>query len=194
MKPKNVLTILLTVGLLLNFRTMAQKTVQVEQSIYINVPKDSLWKITALAYEKIGDWSAGVKSSEGGSIGGFNGEIYTERVCVPGYKGFKKTSERIIDYQPEEYLFTYQIAEGLPNMVKYATNTWTHEEERNGTRITMQASMELQGFIGTIMKGPMKRKMSKILRENLEELKVYAETGELHERKKRLNQKASARP
>ena len=185
--------ILFTAGSLLNFKAMAQKTVQVEQSIVIELPKDSLWKITALQYEKIGDWSAGVKSSEGGSAGGFNGEIYTERVCVPGYKGFKKTTERIIDYQPDQYFFTYQIAEGLPGMVKYATNTWTHMEEGSGTRITMQVNMQLQGLMGAIMKGPMKKKMSQILRENLEELKVYAETGEVHERKKKLNELSVAK-
>ena len=81
--------VLLFLGLLMSVNVFAQKSVAVEQSIYIDVPKDSLWKITALEYEKIGDWSAGVKSSEGGSVGGYNGEMYTERVCVPGYKGFK---------------------------------------------------------------------------------------------------------
>ncbi|MEM6344343.1 MAG: SRPBCC family protein [Bacteroidota bacterium] len=172
---------------------MAQKTVQVEQSIYIDVPLDSLWKITALEFEKIGDWSAGVKSSEGGSIGGFNGEIYTERVCVPGYKGFKKTTEKIIDYQPQQYFFTYQIAQGLPEMVRYATNTWTHEAEGKGTRISMKVNMELQGIMGSLLKNSMKKRMAKILLENLEELKVYAETGELHERKQKLNQAALAK-
>lgn len=193
MKIRNVSLILLLTGLLTNFETMAQKKVQVEQSIYVDVPKDSLWKITALEYEKIGVWSAGVKTSEGGNVAGFNGEIHTERVCVPGYKGFKKTTERIIDYAPEQYYFTYQIAEGLPGMVKYATNTWTHKDEGEGTRITMQVKMELKGFMGTIMKGPMSKKMNKILKENLEELKIYAETGELHQRKKKLNQEALAK-
>ena len=74
-------------------------------------------------------------------------------------------------------------------MVKYATNTWSHEDEGNGTRITMQVNMELKGLMGTIMKGTMRKKMGKILMENLEELKIYAETGEIHERKKKLNQK-----
>ncbi|MEM9001639.1 MAG: SRPBCC family protein [Bacteroidota bacterium] len=169
---------------------MAQKKVEVQHTLYIDVPKDSLWKITALQYGRIGDWSAGVKTSEGGSVGGFNGEIHTERVCEPGYKGFKKTTERIIDYRPKQYYFTYQIAEGLPHMVTYATNTWTHEDEGQGTKITMKVTMELKGLMGTLMKGTMIRKMGKILKENLEELKIYAETGELHERKKKLNKKA----
>ncbi len=187
MKINVLILILITAGLSISLEASAQKKVQVEHSIYIDIPIDSLWKITALEYEKIGDWSAGVKTSEGGSIGGHNGEIYTERVCEPGYKGFKTTVERIIDYQAEQYFFTYQIAEGLPKMVTNATNTWSHQTDGNGTRITMQVNMELKGLMGSLLKGTMSKKMSKILQENLEELKIYAETGELHERKKELN-------
>ncbi|MEM8898324.1 MAG: SRPBCC family protein [Bacteroidota bacterium] len=190
MTVKSILLTMLLAGILFNGSMLAQKKVTTEQSIIINIPQDSLWQITALEFHKIGIWSAGVKSSEGGSIGGFNGITYTERVCVPGYKGFKKTTERIIDFQPDTYQFTYQIAEGLPKMVKYATNTWTHENEGNSTKITMRVNMELRGLMGSLLKGAMTKKMGKILKENLEELKIYAETGELHERKKKLNQKA----
>lgn len=73
-------------------------------------------------------------------------------------------------------------------MVKKATNTWLHVGIGDKTRISMQVSMQLQGFMGWVMKGPMQGKMKKILRENLEELKVYAETGKVHKRKKTLNQ------
>lgn len=41
MKIKNVMMTLLMLGLLFNVKIMAQKKVQVEQSMYIDVPKDS---------------------------------------------------------------------------------------------------------------------------------------------------------
>lgn len=166
---------------------MAQPNVQSEASIYINVPKKKLWEITALQFDKIGVWSAGVRASQGYGTGQ-NGAVCSERRCEPSYKGFKQTTERIIDYQPEQYHFTYQIVAGLPKMVAHATNQWLHTDEANGTRLTMKVDMELRGLIGRIMKGPMQKRMAKILRENLEELKVYVETGELHERKRKLNQ------
>lgn len=170
-----------------NFSIMAQTNVSVEESIYIDIPRDQLWEITALQFDQIGVWSAGVVDSEGHGTG-MNGAVCEERQCVPSYKGFKETTERIIDFQPEAYHFTYEIAAGLPKMVVQATNQWLHKEEGSGTRITMQVNMELKGLMGKIMKGPMTKRMGKILRENLEELKVYAETGEVHERKKQLNE------
>ena len=133
-------------------------------------------------------WSAAVKSSKGYGEG-INGAICKERTCQPSYKGFKETTERIIDYQPSKYQFTYSIVAGLPSMVTNAQNEWSHTSERNGTRIRMKVTMHLKGFMGLIMKGPMQKKMKKILRENLEELKIYAESGTLHIRKQKLNQK-----
>ena len=187
MNTKYFLTTLLLAVFLTNFSVMAQK-VSISESIVIDLPQKELWKVTALQFDKIGIWSAGVKNSEGHGTG-FNGSVCTERQCEPSQKGFKKTTERIIDYQPENFEFTYQIAEGLPSMVKHATNNWVHVSEGNGTRLTMNVKMKLGGFMGRIMKGFMKKRMKKLLRENLEELKVYAETGNLHERKKKLNAK-----
>ncbi|MEM9886407.1 MAG: hypothetical protein AAF849_10975 [Bacteroidota bacterium] len=65
----------------------------------------------------------------------------------------------------------------------HATNTWTHTAKDSGTELTMHVKMEVQGLMGAIMKGPMKKRMNSIVQDALEELKVYAETGSLHERK-----------
>lgn len=162
--------------------------VSVSKSIYINVPVDELWKITALDFGNISKWSAGVVESKANGEGN-HGAVCNERVCQPSYKGFKATTERFIDYDPKNYHFTYQIAQGLPSMVKYAQNKWIHQSKGTGTELMMQVSMELKGIMGTLMQGVMKKNMGKILYQNLEELKVYAETGEQHERKKAVQAK-----
>ena len=186
MNTKQFFLSLLLVGFLSNISIMAQTTVSIAESIVINLPKDKLWEITALQFDKIGLWSAGVKDSEGHGTSQI-GAVCNERQCEPAYKGFKKTTERIIDYRPENYEFTYKIAAGLPKMVTNATNHWTHVEVENGTRLTMSVNMELKGLMGRIMKGAMQKNMKKVLKENLEELKIYAETGQVHERKQKLN-------
>ncbi|MEM6893826.1 MAG: SRPBCC family protein [Bacteroidota bacterium] len=157
--------------------------VHIQESIVVKISKDKLWDITALQFDKIGDWSAGVIHSEGHGTSQL-GAVCLERQCNPSYKGFKKTTERIIEYLPDNYQFTYKIIEGLPGMVQNATNTWTHVGDENQTTITMDVNMHLTGFMGWVMKTPMKKQMRKILRENLEELKVFAETGQVHDRKK----------
>ncbi|MEO1437231.1 MAG: SRPBCC family protein [Bacteroidota bacterium] len=165
---------------------MTQVSVEVEESIFIKVSKEQLWGITALQFDKIGDWSAGVKSSEGFGKGQ-NGAVCSERQCDPAYKGFKKTTEKIIDYQPDAHQFTYQITKGLPKMVVRATNQWTHRDEKGGTRMSMKVNMILKGLMGRIMAKPMQKRMATVLRENLEELKIYVETGKVHDRKAKLN-------
>lgn len=72
-------------------------------------------------------------------------------------------------------------------MVQRATNTWTHIDRGEATQIMMDVNMELKGFVGWLMRKPMQKRMGKILRENLEELKTFVETGQVHERKKRVN-------
>ena len=160
--------------------TIAQskkKVMEVKRSIYIEVPKEDLWKITAEDFTRVDKWISGVNLAKG------SGEVLgATRICTPSYKGFSKTTEEIIDFHPTNY-FTYQIAEGMPKMVAKATNTWIHEPQNGGTLLTMQVNMDVRGLMGSIMKGPMKKRMNTILQDALEELKLYAESGELHERK-----------
>lgn len=165
------------------------KTMNVSRSIYIDRPIDSLWEISALEFGNIGHWSASLDHSEEGKGSHFEGAACTERVCTPNAKGLSETVERIIDFKPADYQFTYEIAQGLPGFVSYATNTWTHKAKGNGTELTMTAHMELKGLMGSIMGNVMKKKMGQLLYENLEELKFYSETGEVHPRKVKANEK-----
>ncbi|MBX2870835.1 MAG: SRPBCC family protein [Saprospiraceae bacterium] len=154
-----------------------KKLVEIQQSIYIDIPQEELWKITAEDFTKVDKWISGVNLAEGTGQG-----VGAARTCTPSYKGFSQTTEKIIDFQPSSS-FTYQIVEGMPKMIRYATNTWKHEAKNEGTQMTMQVKMEVKGLMGALMKGFMKRRMRNILKEALEELKLYAETGDLHERK-----------
>ena len=158
----------------------------IQESIVIHVPKEKLWETTALQFSRIGDWSPGVVRSKGNGTSQL-GAACMERLCEPSYRGFTKTIERIVDYKPEIYQFTYQIVAVMPKIVQRATNTWTHIDRGEATQIMMDVNMELKGFVGWLMRKPMQKRMVKILRENLEELKTFVETGQVHERKKRVN-------
>ncbi|MEM6699234.1 MAG: SRPBCC family protein [Bacteroidota bacterium] len=166
-----------------NQTAMAQsnkKVVEVKKSIYIDAAKEVLWKITAEDFTEVDKWISGVNLAE--STGEVKTGMGAARSCTPSYKGFSKTTEKIVDFQPTDF-FTYQIVEGMPKMVAHATNTWTHVAKGEGTELTMHVKMEVQGLMGAIMKGPMKKRMNVVIQDALEELKVYAETGNLHERK-----------
>lgn len=156
-----------------------EKTIQIEKSANIAVPIEKLWDITANEFHNVDAWISGVNNSEGSGNG-----LHAERSCLPSYKGFSKTTEKIIAFNPELHQFTYKIVKGLPGFVKSAQNEWIHQSTSEGTKITMVVTMKVGGLMGLIMGGIMKKKMASILEDALEELKTYAETGQVHPRKK----------
>ncbi|NRB53191.1 MAG: SRPBCC family protein [Saprospiraceae bacterium] len=164
-----------------------KKPMEVQKSIYIDLPPAELWKITADDFVQVDKWISGVNLAEGTGQG-----VGAARTCTPSYKGFSETTERIIDFQPTSS-FTYQIVEGMPKMIAFATNTWKHEPQGEGTLMSMQVKMQVKGFMGTLMKGFMKKRMKGVLQDALEELKLYAETGDLHERKMEAMRKFHAK-
>ncbi|MEL6106529.1 MAG: SRPBCC family protein [Planctomycetota bacterium] len=157
-------------------------TAEFSRTIYIDAAPQQVWSITGEDFANIDKWISGVNASIG-SGQGVNGSLCTERTCVPSYRGFKDTTERLVEFDPAARRLKYQIVEGLPGMVEYATNEWTHEAKGEGTQVTMRIKMRLNGVMGFAMKPMLGVQMGKILGEGLEELKVYAETGELHPRK-----------
>lgn len=161
-----------------------EKTIQIEKSAVIAVPIEKLWDITAKEFHNVDAWISGVNNSEG-----FGSGIGAERSCLPSYKGFSQTTEKIVAYNPEQYNFTYKIVKGLPGFVKSAQNEWIHQSTADGTKITMKVTMKVAGIMGMLMGGIMKKKMASILDDALEELKTYAETGQVHPRKKTATEK-----
>ncbi|MEM6929994.1 MAG: SRPBCC family protein, partial [Myxococcota bacterium] len=75
-----------------------------------------------------------------------------------------------------------------------ATNRWTVEPiDANRARLTMTVEMETRGVLGALMKPMMRFGMGRLLRENLEEIKHYIETGSPHARKRAANERAPDR-
>ncbi|MDX1937849.1 MAG: hypothetical protein SFU21_12075, partial [Flavihumibacter sp.] len=75
--------------------------------------------------------------------------------------------------------------EGMPAMVSYADNTWQLVELGNGTcKLVMMAKIKTGGFMGKMMKGILKSKMTKLTRNAAEEFKYYVENNaQAHPRK-----------
>lgn len=164
------------------------KIVTIERSTVINVPVEHLWQVSAIEFEHIDRWDGNVKASRscgdvivGSPVGG--------RVC--NLYGGGKTVEQFISFDDSQYIFAYEITEGLPGFVVSARNTWTHEAiAANNTRLTMCVVIRMQGILGRMMQCPMKFQMGKVLDSAQEELRHYVEMCQPHPRKKKKMKKA----
>ena len=154
----------------------------IKESIHINAPIEDVWKVTALDFGGIYKWQSGVNHSTAEGTGP-NAAPCQERVCSVNVKGFSKTHEQFVSYEPKQHRFAYKVVQGMPSFVKSAVNEWTHVREGKGTRLTMEAQMNVPGLMGFIMGPLMRRQMKKLLGEALEELKFYLEEGKPHPRK-----------
>ena len=159
------------------------KTVIIEKSTVINAPIDQVWTISADEFQNIDRWDGNVKSSS--VTGTAQGQAPVGgRVCAM-YNG-RETVESLVEYDAAQRSFTYEITKGLPGFVVSARNVWSHETlAGDRTRLTMRVVMQVKGIIGTVMSGPMKSQMGKVLENAQEELKHFVETGKPHSRKAR---------
>lgn len=163
------------------------KTVSVEKSIIINAPLDQVWQVTAGDFENIHRWDANVKTARQKGVA-HNGAPVGGRVC--GLYNGSDIVESIVEYDENRHRFVYAITEGLPGFIESGQNTWTHQVVNpNKTRVTMKTAMNVKGFLGTIMQGPMKSQIGKLLGNVQEELKHFVETGQPHPRKLKKLQK-----
>lgn len=168
----------------------------VEKSITVDQPVSKLWQIMATDYVKVSEWTSTVSASkpndavtttlEGAPTGG--------RVCTaPGFGDIKET---ITHFDEKSKTFSYKAdASGMPGFVKGLGNTWSFRKlGPNKTEVAMRIQVDLNAFPGALMAPLMRAQMGRVGKITLEELKHYAETGQLHPRKVRALKKAERAP
>lgn len=152
----------------------------IEKEIIVNKSIENAWMVLGTQFADAYKWASAVNHSEGKGSG-INGATCSERGCSTS---MGKLKEKILQYSDENHLLSYQVAEGMPSMVKYATNTWQLTSgERDNSKLRMRMEFQLGGFMGTIMQPMMKMMMSKMGDELVEEFKYYVENNSPHPRK-----------
>lgn len=176
-------------GLVLTFNTavMAQKEKKynvIERTLKsdtINVSADSLWAILR-EFNKVSEWTSTLDHSEGAGEVKFEGTICNQRVCESNKK---KLTEELIMFNDDKQELAYELTEGAPGFVKLAQNYWkVYKISPNQSSVQMHVTMHLSKFMGFFLGGAITKTMTKQVSIVLNDLKVYAETGEVSEAKK----------
>lgn len=162
---------------------------ELKKTLRIDRNTDDVWAIVAHQFERVGEWSSAVVSSganpeatapEGAHVGG--------RVCdVPGIGDLKET---FTAYSEADRKFTFRVT-GMPSFITLAQNTVSVRPAGiDASDVSLDIRMETN-TIGKVM-GPMfKIRLQSTLDTFLNELKVYAETGEISKKKQKQLAKAA---
>ena len=172
-----------------SLKTMKEKkvktiTIPLEGEV-INVSADSLWTIVGTNFADAGVWATNVDHSAGHGDPTFEGASCSERSCDINVKGFNSINEKLVQFDSEKRELTYVVDQGFPKFVTLASNHWqVIEVGPEQSKIKMDVTMEMKPFMGSLMGGAMKRTLEKNLPIVANDLKVYAETGEISESKR----------
>lgn len=178
-------------ALLLGFSVQAKEKEPtiINQEIVIDAPIDKSWEVIGPQFENAQVWASSIKHSEALNKESLNGSTCTIRGC--SVAGMGEIKETLLTYSAESHSLSYIVKEGMPKMVRYASNNWELIDLGNGkTKLKMTIEMKTGGVMGWMMNGMMKGKMTKLSSEIAEEFKYYVENGKPHPRKIKANKKS----
>ena len=161
--------------------------IDVKESMEVNTASSKAWNIIGPNFVNIGVWGRGVSKSwvnedipnsiEGAPAGG--------RVCDVAKFGLAK--EKIIHYNEQNKEISWSaVISKMPGFVKNLQNELKVESISDKTcRVSTHITADLTGIGGFFMGGMLKKNMSKLVKGFVKDWKIYAETGEVSETKKR---------
>lgn len=165
--------------------------------IVIEQSTEKVWEIIADDFTNISKWASAIAySSDNPNLKTKLDDAPTGgRVCSAPL--FGEVRETLTHFDNQKKYFRYEAsAEKLPTYIKTIANNFSLEAlGHNRTELTTRVELELKPFPGYLLAPLMRLQMNRMAAQVLDELKHYAETGELHPHKlkslKKLNKQAA---
>ena len=152
---------------------------QIARTLHVEAPVERVWSILADDYASIGDWARAVgQSAANPDVAPLPGAAVGGRVCTAN---IGEVTETITTFDPKHHVLAYGAkAKAMPFFVRGLTGRWTLEAAKGGTRVDLGFEADLMPPFGTLMGWAMKRQFATAIDETLVDLKLWAETGQLH--------------
>ena len=164
------LTLLVIMGFIAQYRSN-QSLVHIEGEIFIPKPVADVWIYIGTDFDKIQDYSAGVKRSYYVN-GHFQSVVGAERNCEVYPEGY--VTEQITEFDVDNRVLKFEVTDGdLP--IDMAVGTWELYEVEGGTRVVEKADFRMKYFF---MNGPAKSNFQQGINQNLAGLKNLILAGE----------------
>src|SRR4030042_488838 len=153
---------------------------KIEKQVIVNKSIEEAWEVLR-NFANADVWASPLIHSEGKGDS-FNGCECSERIC--DIKGMGRSREKLIQFSHDKHSLSYVVEEGMPKMVRNATNTWWLTSlEQNKTELNMKMEFTMSGLMGMIMQPIMIMMMSKMGKTILADFKYYVENGRPSEAK-----------
>lgn len=152
----------------------------IEKEIKIKNSIENVWKVLGHDFANPHKWASLVNHAEGHGVT-IDTANCNERSCETT---MGRLREKLTYYSEKDFSLAYIILEGMPAMIKYATNSWRLiKVDEKSTLLKLKMEFHLEGFMGFAMQPLVKMKMKKMAKTIAEDFAYYAENGKPHPRK-----------
>jgi len=153
----------------------------VRTELIIEKSANDIWQVMGIQFDKIHVWASFFKDSKPAGENKFDGINFSARdTLVDG-----GTNTHSLDlFDSENFILSYTVTAGAPPFANKAGATWALEIiDQNTSKASITVSMDLKDGIPEKKVSEVKGWLHKSSNDMLEDLKHYAETGDLHPRK-----------
>ncbi|MEL6340728.1 MAG: SRPBCC family protein [Myxococcota bacterium] len=158
----------------------------------LNVEADRAWQLLGPNYVRAADWASAVfvSSARAGTPEIAHAPV-AGRVCETSLGPFTET---IVEYDPSTRRIAYRATgEKMPGFMRSLVNTWKIQPTGDSTcDVTMILQAELAPPFNVLMAPLIRLQFNGVLSRSLEEFAHFAERGEPHPRKVKVDQSQKA--
>jgi len=151
----------------------------IARTIAVAAPIEHVWTILATDYDKVGQWARAVHASHPNTAKApVDGAPVAGRICSAS---IGDVTETIRTFDPANHILAYDAkAKAMPFFVRNLSGRWSLRRNTDATEIDLSFVADMMPPFGTLMGWAMRRQFSTAIDETLEDLKHFAETGEVH--------------
>ena len=155
----------------------------IDRNVHVAAPVDRIWSILADDYASIGTWARAVsRSAPNPDASPPNGAPVGGRVCTAD---IGEGTETITVFDPLDHHLAYRArAKRMPFFVRGLEGEWRLSSAEGGTRVQLGFVADLMFPFSLIAAAPMRKQFRVVIDRTLEDLALYAETGQVHPDKK----------
>jgi hypothetical protein len=152
----------------------------IEKKIPISKNINEVWEVLGHEFAHPHKWASVVNHSEGKGTP-LATTPCNERVCQTAMGNIR---EKLTQYSDTDFHLAYIVTEGMPGMIKTATNEWQlAKTDENNTQLSIKMNFIFQGLMGILMQPLMKSKLNSIATNLVEDFAYYVENGKPHPQK-----------
>jgi len=156
---------------------------KISKSTNINAPAETIWSLIGTEFTDVGNWASGVyHSSAKSGMSKVPSAPVAGRTCETSLGPF---SEEIVAYSDSDMHIAYSVSgEKMPGFMKSTVAEWSIRESPAGVcTATMTMTADIAQPFAFLMGWMIKKQFTTAVIDAMDDLKVYAETGQKSARK-----------